>query len=139
MVSLSIYEPGLGKKCRPRSGCPQTSSLIRVYNVCHFTCIVWTSNFMVYSLYSDFRIDHRKFWGILKLWNYMAILVSVDLNLPTDIFLHHLNLCIISPILRTVQILLSSNSAPSEERTLCIKLRILAFYHLKCKIMNFYA
>ena len=61
---------GLGKQCRLRSDCSE-SSLIRVFTVCHSVCIFWTHYSMIKPHCSNFRIITAifrvsEYFGILR-------------------------------------------------------------------------
>ena len=60
---LRFRTGSLSKQCRPRSDCSR-SSLIRVYTVCHSTCIVWTHYSMVEPHRSNFRVITTNVLGV---------------------------------------------------------------------------
>ena len=56
----------------------QRSSLIRVYTVCHFVCIVWTHYSMVELQSSNFRVITTNFLGVRIFRKFTVVIISED-------------------------------------------------------------
>ena len=93
MIQSFWTDWGLGKQCRPRSGCSWRSCLISVYTVCHPVCIFWTHYFMVKPPCSNFKgwmlsSECGLFHENNFLWNTIFIILvhSILICNPTENF-----------------------------------------------------